>query len=65
MFEAGLRVNTDVYLNVLKNVVKPWMDQVAGGSPYIWQQDGAPAHTAKKVQDWCEENFPYFWAKDL
>ena len=36
MFEAGLRVNTDVYLNVLKNVVKPWMDQVARDSPYIW-----------------------------
>ena len=27
--------------------------------------DGAPAQTAKKVQDWCEENFPYFWAKDV
>ena len=65
MFEAGLRVNADVYLDILKNVVKPWMDQVAGDSPYIWQQDDAPAHTAKKVQDWCEENFPYFWAKDL
>ena len=54
-------MNTEVYLNVLKDVVKPWMDQVAGGR----QQDGAPALTAKKVQDWCEENLPYFWAKNV
>ena len=65
VFEAGLRVNADVYLDVLRNTVKPWMDQVAGGRPYIWQQDGAPAHTAKKVQEWCEDNFPYFWDKDV
>ena len=41
------------------------MDQVADGRPYIWQQDGAPAHTAKKVQDWCEANLPHFWSKDV
>ncbi|QQP52246.1 Transposable element tcb2 transposase, partial [Caligus rogercresseyi] len=65
VFEAGLRVNSKVYLDVLKNIVKPWMDQVAGDRPYLWQQDGAPAHTAKKVQDWCEDNFPHFWGKEV
>ena len=65
MFEAGLRVNADVYLDVLRNTVKPWMDKVAGDRPYIWQQDGALAHTTKKVQEWCENSFPYFWAKDV
>ncbi|QQP53588.1 Transposable element tcb2 transposase [Caligus rogercresseyi] len=50
VFEAGLRVNSKVYLDVLKNIVKPWMDQVAGDRPYLWQQDGAPAHTAKKCR---------------
>ena len=56
MFAAGHKLNNEVYLNVLKDVVKPWMDQVAGVRPYIWQQDSAPAYTSNKVQDWCEEN---------
>jgi transposase len=62
---AGLRVNTEVYINVLTNVVKPWMDRVAAGRPYIWQQDGAPAHTSKKTQDWCRENLPFLWEKEV
>ena len=32
-FEVGLKVNTKVYLNVLKSVVIPWCNQVAGGRP--------------------------------
>jgi hypothetical protein len=40
VFEAGLKVNTEVYLNMLKS--KPWMDEVAEGRPYVFQQDGAP-----------------------
>ncbi len=30
IFEAGLRVNTNIYLDVVTNVVKPWMDGVGG-----------------------------------
>ena len=30
----------------------------------IFQQDGAPAHRAKKTQEWFRTNFPDFWAKD-
>ena len=32
IFEVGLKVNTKVYLDVLKSVVIPWFDQVVGGS---------------------------------
>ena len=32
IFEVGLKVNTKVYLDVLKSVVIPWCNQVAGGS---------------------------------
>ncbi len=39
IFEVGLKVNTKVYLDVLKSVVIPWCNQVAGGRPWIWQQD--------------------------
>lgn len=65
VFDAGLKVNTDVYLDVMTNVVKPWMDLVAEGRPYIWQQDGAPAHNSKKTQTWCRENLPFFWEKEV
>ena len=44
IFEVGLKVNTKVYLDVLKSVVILWCNQVAGGRPWLWQQDSAPAH---------------------
>ena len=34
-------------------------------SSAIFQQDGAPAHTAKKTQDWLRTNVNNFWAKDF
>ena len=33
IFEVGLKVNTKVYLDVLKSVVILWCNQVAGGRP--------------------------------
>ena len=39
ILEIGLKVNTKVYLDVLKSVVIPWCNQVAGGRPWVWQQD--------------------------
>ena len=44
IFEVDLKVNTKVYLDVLKSVVIPWCSQVAGGRLWVWQQDSAPAH---------------------
>ena len=35
IFEVGLKVNTKVYLDVLKSVVIPWFKQVAGGRPWV------------------------------
>ena len=34
------------------------------GSGYIFQQDGAPAHTAHATQNWLQTNCPDFIAKD-
>ena len=50
IFEFGLKVNTKVYLDVLKSVVIPWCNQVTGGRPWVWQQDSAPAHKSKETQ---------------
>ena len=62
IFEVSLKVNTKVYLDVLylsyapplyldvlKSVVIPWCNQVAGGRPWVWQQDSAPAHKSKET----------------
>ena len=54
-FEVGLKVNTKVYLDVLKIVVIPWCNQVAGGGPWMWQQDSAPAHKSKETQAWLQK----------
>ena len=49
-------VNAEVYIRVLDEVVKPWIDSVTKGTPYVFQQDSAPAHAAKKTQEWCKAN---------
>ena len=35
IFEVDLKVNTKVYLDVLKSVVISWCNQVAGGRPWV------------------------------
>ena len=64
IFEVGLKVNTKVYLDVLKNVVIPWCNQVAGGRPWVWQLDSVPPHKSKKTQVWlqkeCYDIVPFF-----
>ena len=50
IFEVGLKVNTKMYLDVLKSVVITGCNPVAGGRPWVWQQDSAPAHKSKETQ---------------
>ena len=55
IFEVGLKVSTKVYLDVLKCVAILWCNQVAGDSPWVWQQDSAPAHNSKETQAWLQK----------
>ena len=55
IFEAGLKVNTKVYLDVLKSVVIPGCNQVAAGRPWVWLQDSVPAHKSKETQAWLQK----------
>ena len=55
IFEVGLKVNTKVYLDVLKSVVILWCNQVAGGRPWVWQQDSVLAHKSKETQAWLQK----------
>lgn len=63
-FEAGQTVTAAVYLSLLKDVVKPWIQLVIGDRPYIFQQDSAPAHSARIVQQFLRTEFHHFWPKD-
>ena len=60
IFEVSLKVNTKVYLDVLKSVVIPWCNQVAGGRPWVWQQDSAPAQKSKETQAWLQKECYHF-----
>jgi len=64
-FNKGENVTKEVYLRVLTNVVKPWMETVSSGKPYVFQQDGAPAHTSHLVQNWLSDNVDMFWSKEF
>ncbi|CAK9807113.1 Transposable element Tcb1 transposase [Anthophora quadrimaculata] len=64
-FQKGERITKEVYLEVLKRVIKPWMETTASGRPYLFQQDGAPAHTSHLVQNWLSDNVDMFWSKDF
>ena len=55
IFEVDLKVNTKVYVDVLKSVVIPWCNQVAGGRSWVWQQGSAPAHKCKETQAWLQK----------
>ena len=37
---------------------------VFNGNSFVFQQDGAPAHTANSTQDWLRRNIPGFISKD-
>ena len=60
IFKVDLKINTKVYLGVLKSVVIPWYNQVAGGRPWVWQQDSALAHKSKETQAWLQKECYYF-----
>lgn len=64
--QEGLKVNTHVYLGILKNHVLPWITSTYGkDANIVFQQDGAPAHTSKKTQMWLKDNMPQFWSKEM
>lgn len=62
IFEKGT-VNTDVYLTEVLPIVKKYGDKNLGAD-WIYQQDGASCHTAKRSIDWIEENLPRYIHKD-
>jgi transposase len=57
------KVNTTCYMDQLLSKLIEDCRAVLGDH-FIFQQDGAPAHTANKTQDWLKQNTPEFIKKD-
>lgn len=63
--EKGVKINAQYYkTEVLEKVLLPNLQKLYGDDYYVFQQDGAPAHTSNVVQDWCETNLTDFLKKD-
>lgn len=63
--DKGAKINAQMYLSeVLEAVVKPWAESHFKDTRWTFQQDSAPSHKAKTVQEWCKLNFPDFIASD-
>lgn len=59
--DPGVKINKNYYLReILQDVLKPWARRHFGRREWVFQQDSAPAHKAREVQGWCQENFPDF-----
>jgi inhibitor of nuclear factor kappa-B kinase subunit alpha len=59
--DLGVKVNQENYRNnILRVVVEPWAMEHFGNQPWTFQQDSAPAHRAKSVQEWCRTQLPDF-----
>ncbi len=49
------KVNTAVYQEVLEHFMLPAADQLYGDADFIFQQDLAPAHSAKATSTWFKD----------
>ena len=47
--ESGLKINTEKYLKILKDVLMPWIRRNCDPFKVMLVQDFAPAHRAKNV----------------
>lgn len=56
-------VNSESYLEVLENILSPYLDEIPISSltKTYFQQDGAPAHFALCVRNWLNRNLPDMW----
>ena len=64
-YKTDEKINVETYYKTLKYQVLPWLKTNSPNGNYVWTQDGAPAHTAKKIQDFCKSHFSNFWESCL
>ncbi len=49
-------VNAVIYQEILENFMLPSADKLYGDADFIFQQDLAPAHTAKGTKSWYNDH---------
>ena len=62
-FPQGFRLNAEEYIGVLRSTILPWLAEVSAkhNQPVVLQQDSAPAHAARRTQDFLREENVEFW----
>ena len=58
LFFSDGRINQHTYRTMLSGNIFPQVMQRMAGARWIWQQDGATAHTATSVQEWLANECP-------
>ena len=61
LFDDSYWLNATRYINIMTSTIIPRMRKVAG-KKFVFQQDGAPTHTANKMQAFLKINID-FWPK--
>jgi hypothetical protein len=61
----GEKVTADSYQALLRRHVIPWLSATYPEGNYVFQQDGAPAHTANSTQLFIESNMAANWSKTV
>ena len=63
--EAGLKVNTEEYLKILKEVLIPWIKKNYDPKKVMFIWDSTSAHGSKKVQTFFRTKLPHFVLSDI
>ena len=61
----GVKINTNAYIETILSPALQAAKKHFKNKPFVFQQDGAPSHTSKKTQKWCQDHFPGFWNKEV
>ena len=62
---VGAKINSSTYQKlILEPVLKDLSKTIFNKEPFLFQQDGAPAHTSNISQNWLRENIPDFITKE-
>ncbi len=56
LFFLKSTVNAAIYQDILKHFMLPSADKLYGDADFIFQQDLAPAHTAKGTKSWLNDH---------
>ena len=72
-FETGFKLGADRYILELEKTLIPWMKRVAhahgpsaaSSAHFVFQQDGAPAHRARKTVAFLKDKNIKFWTPEM